>query len=178
MWSSNKVAPKSIKVHWIINNFALLSFFHSSSESVNDAFRLDASRAGLRRLPHRAALPWKWCHHDRDGQLWTHWWQDLWRRPLPDGECAVLLARRLQDNVTEVTIDLFGSCTCVCWELESFIGGGNKIVFHRLIPAEFPAFPIEVLTPCVEHRCQHSCLMQNIITFLCIRVCTVHVYVQ
>lgn len=114
MWSNNKVPPKSIKVHCIGNNFASLpSSFHSSSEPVNDALRLDASRACMWRLPNRAALPWKWCHHDWDGQLWPHRWQDLWRRSLPDGECAVLPARRLQNNVTEVTIDLFGYCVCV-----------------------------------------------------------------
>lgn len=52
----------------------------------------------------------------------------------------MLPARRLQDNVAEVTIDLFRSWVCVCAESEPPIGKGNEILVHSIIPSEFPAF--------------------------------------
>ena len=162
MWWNNKVPPKSIKVHWIVDNFSSLSF-HSSSEPVNDALRLDASRAGVWRLPDRAALPWKWCHHDWDGKLRPHRWQDLWCRPLPDGECAVLPARCLQDNVTEVTIDLFGSHMCVCTESElRWLSKQDIISQHSSSRIScFPSWGVDILCEilksasvlCEEHHC-------------------------
>lgn len=66
------------------------------------AFRISATRAVLRGLPHRPAVSRKWCHNDRERQLRPNRWQNLRCRPFPDGEHQLLSPRCLQDHVTEV----------------------------------------------------------------------------
>lgn len=66
--------------------------------------RADAPGAGVRRLPHRAAVPGQRRHHGGERQLRAHRRQDLRCRPFPDGERAVLPAGRLQDHVAEVSV--------------------------------------------------------------------------
>lgn len=66
------------------------------------AFRFSAARAVLRGLPHRPAVSRKWCHNDRERKLRPNGWQNLWRRPFPDGEHQLLSPRCLQDHVTKV----------------------------------------------------------------------------
>ena len=79
-----------------------------------------AQGAGVRGLPHRAALPRKWCCNGWDGQLWTHWWQDLWCRPLPNGEHTVLPPWCTKDYVPEVCmcpVRHFAKCTLLLYWL-------------------------------------------------------------
>lgn len=59
-------------------------------------------RALVWRIFNWSPLPREWCHYDRDGQLRSYWWQDLWRWPIPDGECQLLPPRCLQDCITKV----------------------------------------------------------------------------
>lgn len=66
------------------------------------AFRFSAARAVLRGLPHRPAVSRKWCHNDRERKLRPNGWQNLRRRPFPDGEHQLLSPRCLQDHVTKV----------------------------------------------------------------------------
>lgn len=66
------------------------------------AFRFSAARAVLRGLPYRPAVSRKWCHNDWERKLWPNGWQNLRRRPFPDGEHQLLSSRCLQDHVTKV----------------------------------------------------------------------------